>query len=323
MTMSDYRNLKKGESQVVDMKMLSKFEQDLARFIWRVEVVGKRGRSVPVLITESVKSAVDELVKQRDTVEIAKDNLYVFAIPEGSTNCIRACDTLRKFSNACGAKQPNLLRSTQLRKHIATMSQIMALQDNELDVLANFLGHDVRIHREYYRLPDATIQVAKVSKLLIALEGEDPGQVLQGKSLDQLNLQENEEVAAESNDEEESDFDDDFIDEPVHNREIEKENYQQKGKKRRHDDPQAKKALTTHNQKLKKTPWTTQEKAAVHRHLGKYITVSKLPGKSEIEKCKSLEPCLHKRRWSNKDYIRNKITANARKGDEPCFKKRK
>lgn len=91
-------------------------------------------------------------------------------------------------------KQPELLRSTQLRKHIAAMSQVMALQDNELDVLANFLGHDVRVHREYYRLPDATIQVAKVSKLLIALEGGsgDPGQVLQGKSLEQLDLQENE-----------------------------------------------------------------------------------------------------------------------------------
>ncbi|PIK37125.1 hypothetical protein BSL78_26039 [Apostichopus japonicus] len=74
-----------------------------------------------------------------------------------------------------------LLRSTQLRKHIAAMSQVMALQDNELDVLANFLGHDVRAHRKYYRLPDATTQVAKVSKLLIALEGGsgDPGQVLQ------------------------------------------------------------------------------------------------------------------------------------------------
>ncbi|MBN3310325.1 KMT5A methyltransferase, partial [Amia calva] len=31
--------------------------------------------------------------------------------------------------------------------------------------IANFLGHDVRVHRNYYRSPEATIQLAKVSKL--------------------------------------------------------------------------------------------------------------------------------------------------------------
>lgn len=61
--MEDYAKLKKGESHVLDMQTLSKFQQNLAKVIWRVEIVGKLGRSVPVLITENVKSAVDELVK--------------------------------------------------------------------------------------------------------------------------------------------------------------------------------------------------------------------------------------------------------------------
>ncbi|XP_062407337.1 uncharacterized protein LOC134098323 isoform X1 [Sardina pilchardus] len=61
----------------------------------------------------------------------------------------------------------------------------MNLKDNELDQLADFLGHDIRVHREYYRLPQSTIQLAKISKLLMAME---KGSVkdIQGKSLDEI-----------------------------------------------------------------------------------------------------------------------------------------
>ena len=63
------------------------------------------------------------------------------------------------------------------------MTQILNLQDNELDILANFMGHDVRVHRKYYRLPDQVVQVAKVSMFLHAVEcgklGNYEGQSLQ------------------------------------------------------------------------------------------------------------------------------------------------
>lgn len=69
------------------------------------------------------------------------------------------------------------------------------------------------------------------------------------------------------------------------------------------------------SKQTKKAPWTQKEKAAVTRHLGQYIVISKLPGKTEIVKCKSNERCLSQRSWQNiKDFIRNKITANARRG---------
>ena len=95
---------------------------------------------------------------------------------------------MRLLSQECGAKQPDLLRSTKLRKQIATMSQILNLKDNELDLLARYLGHDIRVHREYYRLPEDTLQVAKISKLLLAMErGGDGLQV--GQGLDDIEVQ--------------------------------------------------------------------------------------------------------------------------------------
>jgi len=67
------------------------------------------------------------------------------------------------------------------------MSQVLSLRRHELDLLANFLGHDVRVHREFYRLPEQTLQVAKVSKLLIAMEhGETVN--LQGRNLDNVSV---------------------------------------------------------------------------------------------------------------------------------------
>jgi hypothetical protein len=39
------------------------------------------------------------------------------------------------------------------------MAQMLNLKENELDVLAGFLGHDIRIHREFYQLPEDTTQV--------------------------------------------------------------------------------------------------------------------------------------------------------------------
>ncbi|XP_060596084.1 neprilysin-like, partial [Ruditapes philippinarum] len=88
-----------------------------------------------------------------NTQEKFQSTSLIFDIP------IRATDALRKFGHECGAKHPELLTSTLFRKHIAVMAQMLNLKENELDVLAGFLGHDVRIHREFYRLPEDTTQV--------------------------------------------------------------------------------------------------------------------------------------------------------------------
>jgi len=107
-------------------------------------------------------------------------NKFVFA-RSSSRLPHRSSDCLRTFANECGARNPAALTSTKLRKHIATMSQMLSLKRHELDLLANFLGHDIRIHREFYRLPEETLQMAKVSKLLLAMErGETT--TLQGRN---------------------------------------------------------------------------------------------------------------------------------------------
>lgn len=77
--------------------------------------------------------------------------------------------------------------STRLRKHIATISQVLNLQENESDQLADFLGHDIRVDRQYYRLPQGTLQLAKMSKVLLAVEKGTLSQY-KGQALDDIEI---------------------------------------------------------------------------------------------------------------------------------------
>ena len=154
----------------------------------RIEIRGKFGRTVPVILAPQLTTSIDKLIETREAVGVSAENPYVFARPFfSSVSCLRGHDCLRKYAKKCGALCPENLTSTKLRKHIATVSQILNMSKNELDQLANFLGHDVRIHRSFYRLPEDTLQLAKVSKILLAL---DRGQISEfaGQSLDDITI---------------------------------------------------------------------------------------------------------------------------------------
>ena len=176
----------KSGADVEMNKQLSKLEQKLCSSLHRFEVKGKRGNKVPVLLTDEMKKRVDILMEYRNTAGVLPTNPYVFAIPQ-SDNCLRGSDCLRKFAMECGAKHPENITSTRLRKHIATLSQLYNLKENEMDILAQFMGHDIRIHRNFYRLPEDTLQMATVSKILLAQEN---GKVFdfKGKSLEDIEV---------------------------------------------------------------------------------------------------------------------------------------
>ena len=126
---------------------------------------------MPVLLTKEIKTNLDLLLNLRTQVGVADSNPFVFAtLADRAYRHVRGSDALRYLAAQCGAKSPSLLTLTNLRKHIATVSQILNLKENELDILAKFLGLDIRIHRDYYRLPNDHLQVAKVSRILLAIE---------------------------------------------------------------------------------------------------------------------------------------------------------
>ena len=166
---------------------LSPMEKHLSDTLDMVYIRGKRGRKVAVIIPVDCQRAMEILYKQREMAGISSHNTYFFGRQNTESSNIRACDCLRELALECGLKSPELIRSTKMRKYIATISQILNLNDTQLSWLSDHLGHSVSVHKNFYRLQDSTVEMTKVAKLLLAI---DKGQVqsCQGKSLDEISF---------------------------------------------------------------------------------------------------------------------------------------
>ena len=168
---------------------LTKLELSLCKMFEVIEVVGKRGRTVPVLLTNSMSEKIALLISERMVVGVSEKNCYVFARSSyESLGHFRGSDCIRKHSALCELKNASNMRSTKLRKHVATMSQMIALRDNEIEQLADFMGHDIRVHKEYYQLPNSVLRVTKLSKLFIALE-KGTLSIQQGRTLEEVSVE--------------------------------------------------------------------------------------------------------------------------------------
>ncbi|KAG5867019.1 hypothetical protein JTB14_006807 [Gonioctena quinquepunctata] len=170
--------------------MLTESEKILYHSLKRVVVRGKRGRGVPVLFNRETLQSIEFIISLRENFKYA-DNPYLFALP-GSENPIAGTSVMRKHARkALGdASEATLLTSTKLRKHLATMVQILKMDKNELEQLATFMGHTEKTHAQFYRLPDDIYQTAKVSKLLMMAKTNSIEQY-KGKSLSEIEIGEN------------------------------------------------------------------------------------------------------------------------------------
>lgn len=131
---------KKSELNEDMAACLTPLENKMCDFFTRVEIRGKRARGVPVLLKPSMVSAMELFAQTREKCGVFKENIYMFARP-GTLSAYRGGECIQKFARECNPKNPEALTSTRLRKHIATVSQVLNLQENEADQLADFLGH--------------------------------------------------------------------------------------------------------------------------------------------------------------------------------------
>jgi len=112
---------------------LSEIERHLTQQFKRIVIRGKRGRGVPILFTPSLQKSIKLLLETRKiTNYIDKHNIYLFALPN-SMSCLRGSDAIRKLSKDCGAKNPENLTSTKLRKQVATVAQLLNLSESDIE----------------------------------------------------------------------------------------------------------------------------------------------------------------------------------------------
>jgi len=184
MTVEDYSKKTTVSLTSDSIAALSPMEQSLCKLFARIEIPGKRDRTVPILMHPRVQKAVDVLIQYRVSAGIRPTNNYLFAY-SNSDHHLRGSDILRNASVQCRASNPAALRSTNFRKHVATLCQVLNMKNNELDMLANYMGHDIRTHRQFYRLPDDVLQTSKLAKIFLLM---DSGTIAEqkGKSLDEI-----------------------------------------------------------------------------------------------------------------------------------------
>lgn len=112
-----------------------------------VMVKGKKNRPNCVIFTDTLKAAVDLLIEKRLVCEIPPSNQYVFALP-GSQTFINHSPVMRQMRNLFQVKN---METRKVRKYVAT--NLLATNPSEAttDMVARHLGHDIMVHREYYR----------------------------------------------------------------------------------------------------------------------------------------------------------------------------
>ncbi|KAK7467856.1 hypothetical protein BaRGS_00036927 [Batillaria attramentaria] len=185
------------------------------------------------------------------------------------------------------------------------------------------MGHDVRIHREVYRLPLDTMQLAKVSKLLLALE-KGKLQDHQHCSLDDMEVADDEVVTTD--DEAETGTSSENPNRPAASGKrcsastsrvpSSAGNSSDEELLLRHSHAPVGTSRVNRTVESSSNPrqkWSTAEVQAVERHLSKYIMTGTLPGKKDIIDCLEAEKALEGRTWHLvKNYIRNRTTAGKR-----------
>ncbi|XP_066585638.1 uncharacterized protein [Prorops nasuta] len=167
---------KKTYSELYDK--LSEKAKNVANRYVRFLIRGKLGRTVAVLLDPVMLESIETILKYRKEARVHKKNKYVFGLP-GHDNMIEkhlnACHLMRKFAYDCKPKNPETLRATELRKHIATTCISLNLNSNEVTDLTNFMGHHEKIHMQHYRQPLVSKDILAISKLLQIAQGVDEG----------------------------------------------------------------------------------------------------------------------------------------------------
>lgn len=133
------------------------------------------------MLPKDVLTPIKLLISTRQKVGISSENCFLFAVPiqnrENSHimqryNGYYSIGTVMKI---IGLPNPEDIKSTELRKYMATVLQISSLNKSDLESLCRQLGHSVDVHNEYPGLQDSAIELSKVSKLLIAVDSRKGG----------------------------------------------------------------------------------------------------------------------------------------------------
>ncbi|XP_031783977.1 uncharacterized protein LOC100679361 isoform X11 [Nasonia vitripennis] len=161
------------ESSGEEFNNLSEQSKAAAKQYLRISILNKKGlRTTGLLIHQRLLESINLILKLRP--ESLKQNKYVFARSSNNTSIdawYEAYRIMRKYAEHCGVEDSSTLRGTMLRKQVATMVYAADIQDDKLQDLARFLGHELKIHLNYYRQQIPVREIIGLAPLLENAKG--------------------------------------------------------------------------------------------------------------------------------------------------------
>ncbi|CAH0555073.1 unnamed protein product [Brassicogethes aeneus] len=173
-----------------DFDSLTETEKQISKNFKRIVSIGKGSKPVPILFPQKIQEFIDLLLLVRKkTNNVPKENPYLFALVGSSSRWIDGYSTLQRYAHLCGAEHPETITSSRLRKQVATVLQILSLNDVEMEQVATFMGHTKKTHEEFYRLPQEVFQTSKITKLLSTLMKKGIDKHDQGKTIGEIDTE--------------------------------------------------------------------------------------------------------------------------------------
>ncbi|XP_071652343.1 uncharacterized protein [Temnothorax longispinosus] len=281
---------------------LSGTAREIAKKYVRFTIRGKLMRTVPVLLSAQLLKCIKLILKYRHNARVPTTNPYLFGIPGYNKSCFKylnACELMRQFSTACGAKRPWALRGTGLRKHVATISVALDLSENDVSDLAKHMGHAIAIHKEIYRQPVISRDIVRMSQVLEKAQG-----VNDDESGDSDSSHENGETSVEND--------------TSLSYEVESSIHKDSNKSVKNTRKSAKKRNTPPYGRIKRVRWTNEEIQIVMKYFADCtIPDAKLPSTKTIQEVIAKNPGLKNRSASVvKTWLKNQQKKNEKEGME-------
>lgn len=125
---------------------VSEMERKLCGLFSRINIKGKCGRAVPIILKPSFESSIELLIDVREACGIFSNNPYVFP-RQFALTCLRGSDCINNHAKECGVEDPAAFTVLKLRRHFATVLQLLNLDSDEVKQILG-PGCDIQVLRE-------------------------------------------------------------------------------------------------------------------------------------------------------------------------------
>lgn len=154
---TDFQNLQQLSDTALPeiYEDLTAAEKSEAESFYKIIIRGKLNRVVWVFVPKDIKIYLDYIYEHRALASIPPDNPYLFGLPgilSGNRyKTLETCALMRKYTVLANLQNPDSIRTTLLRKHFATKVSTLNLEDSQQETVQDFMGHQEKIHKNYYR----------------------------------------------------------------------------------------------------------------------------------------------------------------------------